>query len=134
MSQSGTVDDDKENTMACIEKVGNIFYLGAVNTSGKHPSTCFVGCDLKYCSKEQLMVSTCRLLCDMLYSLQGQHVNSVYSCLSAREPYGLGFVFIPSEANDVIVLSSNSYSQLFMDLTSHSSCSSVIFVTWNIEA
>jgi len=53
------------------------------------------------------MVRTCRLLCDMLYSLQGQHVNSVYSCLSAREPYGLGFVLL-SEANDVIVLSSNT--------------------------
>ena len=54
------------------------------------------------------MVSTCRLLCDMLYSLQGQHVNSVYSCFSAKESYGLGFVVIPSEANDVIVLSSNT--------------------------
>jgi hypothetical protein len=53
-------------------------------------------------------MSTCRLLCDMLYSLQGQDVNSVYSCFSAREPYGFGVVLIPSEANDVIVLSSNT--------------------------
>jgi len=73
-----------------------------------HPSTHLVGCDLKYGSKEQPIMSTCRLLCDMLYSLQGQHVNSVYLCFSAREPYGLGVVLIPSEANDVIGLSSNT--------------------------
>jgi hypothetical protein len=94
--------------MACIEKAGNTFTWGAVNTGGMHPSTHFVGCDLKYCTKEEPMVSTCRLLCATLYSLQGQHVNSIYSCFSAREPYGLGFVLIPSEANDVIVLSSNT--------------------------
>jgi len=44
----------------------------------------------------------------MLYSVQGQHVNSVYSCFSASEPYGLGVVLILSEANNVIVLSGDT--------------------------
>jgi hypothetical protein len=95
-------------TMACIERVGNI-----CTWVQRTPGECILPLILldvtsKYCSKEQPMVSTCRLLCDMPYSLQGQHVNTLYSCFSARKPYGLGVVLIRSEANAVIALSSNT--------------------------